>query len=318
LNWGFIGYGRIAQKFMDALKGVESETPYAIASRSNATELSNQFPDLKMYDSYERLYQDAEVDIVYISTTHNFHRQNVLDALRHGKHVLSEKPLGLTVAEVEEMVAEAKGQKSFLMEGLWSRFLPGYQKAKEIALSGEIGELRLIKSDFAFYDVSHKGRLYDPKLAGGSNYDVNIYNLALVHDIFGNAVPEMNIQVNKYETGTDLSCSSLLSYSGNRRAQIFSSIELQCENSAWIYGTKGWLKMEEFWKCQRFHLHTENEDQIIELPFVGNGYFHEIVEAVECVKRGEIESKLMSHQHSLELARLLEQTERLIENYEGK
>ncbi len=169
MNWGFIGFGRIAVKFMESLRLVKSETPYALASRSNAEQLKSQFSDLKIYDSYEDLLNDIEVDIVYVSTTHNFHKQNVIDALRNGKHVLCEKPMGLTVAEIEEMIAVARGEEKFLMEGLWSRFLPGYQKVREVVESGEIGDITLIRSEFAFTDPSHKNRLYDPNLAGGSN-----------------------------------------------------------------------------------------------------------------------------------------------------
>ncbi len=314
MNWGFIGYGRIAVKFMESLKLVKGEVPYALASRSNAEQLRSQFLELKVYDSYDGLLNDPNVDIVYVNTTHNFHKENVIDALKKGKHVLCEKPMGLNVAEVDEMVAMAKIQGKFLMEGLWTRFLPGYQKVKEVVTSGEIGEVTLIRSEFAFTDVTHKERLYNPALAGGSNYDVNIYNLALVHDFLGNEQPEIKIQARTSESGTDLSCSSILQFSDNSMAQLFSSIEMSCENAAWLYGTKGWIRMEHFWKCEKFEIQSENGKRSVELPFTGNGFYHEIEEVVNCINGGLHESLLMSHAHSRELIKLVDTTEQLIRN----
>lgn len=314
MNWGFIGYGRIATKFMEGLKLVKSEVPYALASRSNAAQLKDQFPELKIYDSYNSLLDNPEVDIVYVNTTHNFHKDNVIDALKKGKHVLCEKPMGLGFAEIEEMTSVARSENKFLMEALWTRFLPGYQKAKEIITSGEIGDLTLIRSEFAFKDVTHKGRLYNAALAGGSNYDVNIYNLALVHDFFGNESPDIQIQAKTSPSGTDLSCSSILQYSDNKLAQLFSSIELSCDNAAWLYGTRGWVRMEDFWKCEKFEVKSDEGKRMIELPFIGNGYCHEIEEVAHCVKSGNMESSLMSHSHSKELAFLVETTEKLIKS----
>ncbi|NVJ47654.1 MAG: Gfo/Idh/MocA family oxidoreductase, partial [Cytophagia bacterium] len=95
MNWGFIGFGRIARKFLESLLAIEGEVAYAFASRSNAKVLAEEFPDVKIYSSYEELLADPEIDIVYISTTHNFHCQNTIDALRAGKHVVCEKPMGI-------------------------------------------------------------------------------------------------------------------------------------------------------------------------------------------------------------------------------
>ncbi len=314
MNWGFIGYGRIASKFMESLKLVKDEAPYALASRSNAEQLKGQFPDLRVYDNYSSLLSDPEIDIVYVNTTHNFHKDNVIEALKKGKHVLCEKPMGLGVAEIKEMITVSRAENKFLMEGLWTRFLPGYQKAKEVITSGKIGELTLIRSEFAFTDVTHKERLYNPVLAGGSNYDVNIYNLALVQDFFGSECPEIKIQARTSPSGTDLSCSSILQFSDNKLAQLFSSIEMSCDNAAWIYGTKGWVRMEHFWMCEKFEVKSDEGVRTIELPFTSNGFYHEIEEVVRCVNAGNMESTLMSHSHSKKLALLVETTEKLIRN----
>ena len=312
MNWGFVGFGRIALKFMESLKHADDETIYAIASRSNAPSIASQYPDVKIYDRYEDLFNDPSVDIVYVNTTHNFHKQNVIDALRGGKHVLCEKPIGLTVAEVNEMITVAKEKRRFLMEGLWSRFLPGYREAMNQIKGGAIGEVKYVRAEFAFSDVSHKERLYDPNLAGGSNYDVNIYNLALVHDIFGHSFSNMMLHAKKSSSGTDLSCSSILQFPEGKMAQLFSSIEMTCENAAMIYGTGGWLKMDQFWKCERFTVNSDEGELVREFPFRSNGYYHEIQAASHCVSTGELESPLMSWQHSLELAAMVEETEKMI------
>lgn len=308
MNWGFIGFGRIARKFLTSLESVQGETPYAFASRSNAVELEKEFSNVKVYDNYESLFTDPDIDIVYISTTHNFHCQNVIDALNAGKHVLCEKPMGISPDEIRKMMEVTKGTGKFLMEAMWMRFLPAYREAIRRAKSGEIGEIQYITASFGFNSPNLKpeGRLLNPDLAGGALYDVGVYPLTIVSDIFGWQPDSFQAQAVLSETGIDQSIQVQLSYKGGEMAQVFGSIAMNTNKEACIYGSEGFIKLPLFWKAQEFEIHKGDNIEKVELPFKSTGYAHEIEEVVKCIKEGKTESPLFTLNDSLMSANLVE------------
>ncbi|WP_339694262.1 Gfo/Idh/MocA family oxidoreductase [uncultured Roseivirga sp.] len=308
MNWGFIGFGRIARKFLTSLEFVQGETPYAFASRSNAVELEKEFSNVKVYDNYESLFADPDIDIVYISTTHNFHCQNVIDALSAGKNVLCEKPMGISSGEIRKMTEVTKGTGKFLMEAMWMRFLPAYREAIRRAKSGEIGEIQYITASFGFNSPNLKpeGRLLNPDLAGGALYDVGVYPLTIVSDIFGWQPDSFQAQAVLSETGIDQSIQVQLSYKGGEMAQVFGSIVMNTNKEACIYGSEGFIKLPLFWKAQEFEIHKGDNIEKVELPFKSTGYAHEIEEVVKCIKEGKTESPLFTLNDSLMSANLVE------------
>ena len=188
INYGIIGPGRIAGSYCRALEQSPGSKIYAIASRDEhrAQEFAKQFKADKSYGSYEELVRDPDVDVVYIATPHSFHEQQSILCLKHKKPVVCEKPLALSAASVKRIIVASKASKTFVMEGMWSRFNPAIIKAKEFIDDGAIGQVRHLFADFGFqkpYDP--KGRLYDPSLAGGSILDVGVYPLFLALFILG-------------------------------------------------------------------------------------------------------------------------------------
>lgn len=309
MNWGFIGFGRIARKFLESLNTVEGQTAYAFASRSNAPTLQKEFPEVVIYDSYEALLADPKVDIVYISTTHNFHCQNTIEALHAGKHVLCEKPMGISSSEIERMTNAAKTSGKFLMEAMWMRFLPAYREAIRRAKSGEIGQIKYITASFGFRSIdklTKEGRLLNPDLAGGALYDVGVYPLTLTADLFGWEPEAFVSNAIKTETGVDESIQIQMDYGSNRLAQLFGSISLITSKEAYIYGEDGYIKLPLFWKANSFSIHKDEEIENIELSYKSSGYVHEIEEVVECIQSGKTESTLFNLNDSLMSARLVE------------
>ncbi|WP_323755315.1 Gfo/Idh/MocA family oxidoreductase [Roseivirga sp.] len=308
MNWGFIGFGRIARKFLSSLTSVEGETPYAFASRSNATALEKEFPDVKVYDSYEALLADPNVDLVYISTTHNFHCQNVIDALNAGKHVLCEKPMAISSEEIRKMTEVARSTGKFLMEAMWMRFLPAYREAIRRAKTGEIGAIQYITASFGFNSPNLKpdGRLLNPDLAGGALYDVGVYPLTIVSDIFGWEPNSFSADAVLSATGIDQSIQVQLSYEGGEMAQVFGSIAMNTNKEACIYGSEGFIKLPLFWKAETFEVHKNDSIEKVELPFKSTGYVHEIEEVAKCIKEGKTESSLFTLNDSLMSANLVE------------
>jgi len=310
MNWGFIGFGRIARKFLESLEAVEGEVAYAFASRSNADTLSKEFPSVKIFDSYDKLLADPEIDIVYISTTHNYHCQNTIDALRAGKHVVCEKPMGISSLELEQMIEVAKETGKFLMEAMWMRFLPAYREAIRRARSGEIGRVRYMTASFGFRSLdklTKDGRLLNPDLAGGALFDVGVYPLTIAADLFGWNPLQFDAQAQIGETGVDETMQIQLNYGENRMAQLLASIALVTNKEACIYGEEGFIRMPLFWKCEEFEVIKGDEVEKVRLPFISNGYAHEIMAARDCIKNGELESNIFTLEESLASARLVEQ-----------
>jgi len=306
MNWGILGYGVIAKDFIESLNVAEGQTLYAIASRS-AGNLSELFPEVKGYTSYDELYGDAEIDIIYIATPHNFHFDSVIKSLEHGKHVLCEKPMGISLEQTQIMVETSKKTGCFLMEGMWTRYLPAYRKAREIVDEGMIGEIKLIRSDFCVRkerDDSH--RMWNPELAGGSLYDLGVYNIALINDYFGPNPKKVSVDGGIVDTGVDEYIAAQLSYSHGGVAQIYSGLNTLSMWEATLYGEKGWIRIEEFFRTKQIVVHTNNHTQVMPIPMVSTGFYHEILEAERCIKNEWIESPLFSHQSSLDSARLVD------------
>lgn len=309
MNWGFIGFGRIARKFLESLNAVTVEVPYAFASRSNAEALQVEFPSVKVYNSYEDLLSDDQIDIVYISTTHNFHCQNVIDALNAGKHVLCEKPMGISSEEITKMTAVAHANQKFLMEAMWMRFLPAYREAIAKVKAGEIGEVKYMTASFGFRSedkLVREGRLLNPDLAGGALYDVGVYPLTIVSDLFGWAPKDFSAHAIKSSTGVDETIQVQLNFGNDRLAQVVGSIALHTNKEACIYGDKGFVRIPMFWKSESYEVVKGDNIETFRKPMISTGYAHEIMEVAECIKEGKRESELFTLNDSLMSARLVE------------
>ena len=177
-KFGILGTGWIARKMANAFKHVDGATLYAVASRNqqSANSFAKEFKIEKAYGSYEAMLADPEVDVVYVATPHNLHHQNTLLCLDYGKHVLCEKPFAVNGREAREMIDKARAKKLFLMEAMWSRFLPHIIKAKEIVESGQLGKIKLLTADFCSKFVFNpNNRWFNLDLVGGSLLDIGIY-----------------------------------------------------------------------------------------------------------------------------------------------
>jgi len=310
-RWGIIGAAHIAEKFAEGLKELPEAVCYAIASRSQekAETFRKKNGFEKAYGSYEAMLEDPLVDIVYIATPNNLHFENTMMSLEAGKAVLCEKPFASNLSQVEQMIQKAKEKKLFLMEALWSRFLPSVQSFKQQMQAGAIGKPLLLEVDFGIkpnYDP--KSRLFDPELGGGSVPDIGIYPLFLALYLFGK--PE-SVQVTSVAapTGTDMTTSILLKHAGGEISVLTSSFAMRLDTEAKLFGENASLRL-----CRMFHIPTklmirkgDDEEQEILVESVGNGYNYEAKEVMECLNRGETESQGMPFSFSLDLIRLLDE-----------
>lgn len=309
-QWGILGAGRIAEKFATALQATERAEVYAIASRelSRSREFAGRYQAARYYGSYDELVTDPEVDIIYIATPHAFHCEQTLLCLRNKKAVLCEKPMALNYQQTSKMVAVARQQQVFLMEGMWSRFMPAINKAKELIDAGSIGTLQHIHCDFGFAaPFDPQGRLYNKALGGGSILDVGVYAVFLASYLLGEPT---SIQSNSRltVTGVDEYSNIILQYPEGQTAHLFTSINLQTPICASLLGSKGRIELPAPWykTTDLTLLLPSGEKQQLHFPHDSNGFEHEILEVTDCLDKGFQECPAMPLDFSLLLSKIMD------------
>jgi predicted dehydrogenase len=286
VRWGILGAGHIAGKFAADLLVSPDCIPAAVASRSldKAKSFAAQSGIARSHGNYRDLAEDPEVDIIYVATPHSLHRDHVLLCLRAGKSVLCEKPFALNGAQADEMADAAKKSGLFMMEALWTRFLPHILALQRTVRSGAIGELRTLTADFGFTGGGYPdGRLFAPALGGGALLDVGIYPLTLAFLLFGHPETAQSM-ASIGSTGVDEQCGMLLGYPHGGLAVLSASVVGDTGQEAVISGTGGRIIVHSpWWKSGRFTVHAEGRDpETVHLPMAGNGFVHEIAETVKC------------------------------------
>jgi predicted dehydrogenase len=314
-KWGIIGPGKIARKFAAALPLAGNAKLHAVASRDGrrAEEFAREFNAARHYDSYEALAKDPDIDAVYIATPHAFHCEQAILCLNHGKPVLCEKPMALSQPQVRQMIEAARRNNTFLMEAMWTRFLPHMEKISKLISEGQLGEIQYIRADFGFAGPYHTGnRLFDLNLGGGSLLDIGIYPLFLCLFLLGE--PQQILATGALApTGADMSAHAILQYSTGASAVISSTFACQTSITAEIAGTGGIIQIPAAWyKNDQFTLRrpapagspasTVIEPETFQLEPMVNGFEYEIRELMTSVDKGLIESPGMSHEFSLLLS----------------
>jgi predicted dehydrogenase len=311
IKWGIIGLGNIAHQFAKDLMLVEAAELIAVASRNleKAQEFAEIYGCKKAYDSYDALINDAEIDVLYIATPHNLHAALTIKALQNNKHVLCEKPLALNHNDALQMINTSKENNQFFMEAFWTRFNPSFREAFSKIKNGEIGEVKYINADFAFYADQLGGngnRKTDINLGGGALLDIGVYPLFLSYALLG--IPaEILAKSNLHKSGVDLQTSMILQYD-NAQAILHSSFVSTSNMKATINGTKGTINLNPLWhQAQSYTLIKNNHEVEYRLPTKGQGFTYEIEECHQCIKHNRIESNLWSHHDSLELIKIVDE-----------
>lgn len=316
INWGIIGLGKIAHKFASDLKLYKGAELYGVASRdyNKAKMFSEKFHSIKYFDSYENLAKDPNIDIVYIATPNSLHFENTMMCLRNGKSVLCEKPMGLDSKEVQIMIDEAKSRKLFLMEAIWTRFLPSTEKVLEILKSKIIGKVNFVRADFGFKgDPNPEGRILNKSLGGGSLLDIGIYPIYLSLLTIG--VPKfIKAMARITSTNVDGYCSMLFDYDGDEKAILESTIEASTPTEAYIYCSKGYIKLHSnFHHATKISLFEDSSHETsYDIKYIGNGYYHEIEEVTTCIINSKIESNKVPHSTSIDLIKTIDKVKKEI------
>jgi predicted dehydrogenase len=311
IRWGILGTGAIAKTFAKGLTVLPDAELVAVGSRSqeSADAFGDAFDVPRRHATYEGLAADPDVDAIYVSTPHHLHKDNSILCLRAGKAVLCEKPLTINAAETEELIAVSRETGSFLMEAMWTRFLPITVQVKEWLAAGVIGAPRMLIGDFGFRtDVNPEGRLFDPACGGGGLMDVGVYLVSMASMIFGQEPQRIEGLADIGTTGVDEQAAWVLGYEGGELASLTSAIRTNTPHQILILGTDGQITIHsQFWKGTSATLSVAGKDDArVEAPFEGNGYQLEAAEVMRCMRAGEKESPLMTLDESLAIMRTLD------------
>ncbi|MET4589934.1 Gfo/Idh/MocA family oxidoreductase [Arthrobacter sp. 754] len=316
LRWGVIATGGIARSVSQDLALLRDAELYAVSSRGRDTaesfatayDFAKSYWDEHGVHGYQRLLADDAVDVVYVATPHAQHHQIVLEALKAGKHVLCEKAFTINAREASELVAAARERNLFLMEAVWSRFLPGMQRVFEIAASGELGEVHWVMADLGFpAPYSPTSRLWARKDGGGALLDIAVYPLLWAVGTLGfpqtvSATGFIN------DDGVDAQNALTLGYNHGAQAQLTSSLLAHGPRTATVAGSLGYLQsVGSINNPRELVIGIGLGEQRTE-PFdvVGRGYAYELREVTRCIQQGLTESPVMPLEDSIRTMRLFD------------
>lgn len=307
IRFGILGLGKIANRFCDSLQTLPGDAEvFAVASRegARAIDFSVKYNAKRIYHSYEELVRDADVDIIYIATPHAFHLEHGLLCLSNGKPVLCEKPMTLSAIQTKQLVDMARTKKVFLMEAMWSRFIPALIKVKETIDAGVIGDVKFMHADFGFIAPDNLAmRTYNKSLGGGAQLDVGVYPMFLALWLLGK--PEtIHAHASLASTGVDSNTTAMLGYASGAAASIYSSFVTDSPKEAVITGTKGSITIHSAWhKATAFTLRKNNADpELYEFPYPSNGLQFQAMEAIQCLREGKTESSKLPLSMSISMA----------------
>ena len=306
IRWGIAATGGIAARFAQALHQAPDAELVAVGSRTQARaeSFADEWDIPRRHGDYRALAADDEVDVVYVATPQARHADDACLFLDHGKHVLGEKPMAMTEGEVLRMTASAQLAGRFLMEAIWSRFLPAYVTLWELLMHGRIGEPLFVEADFGFrmpVDPAH--RLFDPARGGGALLDLGVYPLQLASLVLGR--PDRVVADGHMgETGVDETVAATLQHAGGKLAVVKASIRVNLACTARIAGSEGSIELPAFMHCPESLTVRDafGQAEVIERPIEGEGLRYQVDEVHRCLAGGEHESPFMTLAESARFA----------------
>ncbi len=297
LRWGIVGTGNISSRFAEGLQALPTVKLVAVGSRSqsSADRFGDKYNVANRHASYEALAADPEVDAIYIGTPHNLHLENMLQGLSNGKAVLCEKPFTINAAQAKQAIDLARARNVFLMEAMWTRFMPLFVELRRLLAEGVVGEVRMISADFAFRTgFNPTSRAFDPNLGGGGLLDVGVYPINLASMVLG--TPDRIVSLAELgETGVDEQAAMVLGYPGGQLALLSTGIRTRSPHEAVIMGTDAIIRLPARWWYPTTLIidRPTQQPETIEVPYEGNGYNYEADEVHRCLLAGKTESDIM-------------------------
>lgn len=312
---GILGTGRMARDFAAGLRHAPDLELIAIGSRQRASaeQFGNEFDVTRRFDNYAALAADPDVELVYIATPHAMHCRNSLMCLDAGKAVLCEKPFAINAAETREIIELARSKNLFLMEAMWTRYIPAIVRLRELLASGRIGKPQLMIAGGAYLpDFDPDFYLFRRELGGGVLLDAGVYLVSMASMVFGS--PESVLATGSLgPTGVDEHDGVLLEHADGSTAHLYVSLRARASPTVTVLGERGQIFVHApMFAPSRLTVTVDGEDDTIDLPFPGNGYQFEAQEAARCIRAGFTESEIMPLDETLAIMSSMDDIRRQI------
>jgi dihydrodiol dehydrogenase / D-xylose 1-dehydrogenase (NADP) len=311
LRFGVIGAGRIARTFSEAINApmCGDALPHAIASReiAKAEAFKDQYGYAKAYGSYEDMLKDPDVDVVYVATPHGLHHRHMMMALDHGKHVLCEKAFTLNAKEAKDVFDKASSENLFVMEAMWTRFLPLIQDVTGMVKDGLIGTLSRMEATFGFKsDAPDTDRLFNMDLGGGALLDITLYPLTM-SDIFFGPPDTFEASADMHPSGADITDVVRLFHGSRATTLIHTTFTEDLDNTLVLHGSGGTVTIPTYWGAKKAVISTNDGSvRTIRRPFEANGFEYQIAHVTDMIKAGRTESTVMRHEDTMRIMTLLD------------
>lgn len=307
IRYGIIGPGIIARKFAKDIRMAKDSVLTAVASRSmdKAKAFGEEFNIPNCFGSYEDMVRSDLIDAVYVATPHTLHKGHSILAMKHGKHVICEKPISVNSYELEEMIKVAKENNVLLMEAMWTRFLPAIKHVKKIIESSELGTFKYADLEFGYElgeDYPDSGRLLNPNLAGGSILDLLVYPASIMFYLINKDIKEIAVESQVNDHGVDLDTVVEVTFEDDTIASLHSSIAQDLNNSGVIKLSEGDIIMKNTHHCQEMVIDGVN----VSSPCMGEGFVDQIEAFTKTVLAGKLENDIMSYDETRKVMGLLD------------
>ena len=308
INWGIIGLGNIAGRFVESLKNDKNSKLFAVSSRSQdkADDFAKKFSAVKSYAGHDLLLADENIQAVYIALPHAMHKDFAIRALNAGKAVLCEKPATLNLEEMQEIAAVSRAENILFMEAMKPRFQPLYKKLKFLLEDGIIGKIISVETSLC-NEMNLTGKTYhSQKGQGGALLDVGIYCASWLEDFFGEitSVKKITFEV---RDEVDYYVDAELNFSG-KIGKLECAFDRKKPRQAILIGEFGKIIVDELHRPQSLTILKPNEQPTkITLPYEVDDFFGEIKHFTNLLKNKKIESDVMPLQASLNCAKILEE-----------
>lgn len=310
MKWGVLSTGRIAEQFARDMQAVSGATILGATSRTlkNAKAYAQRHGLPKVYSDTNEMLGDPHIDAIYIATPHTLHVQNTLDAIAAGKHVLCEKPIAISPAELTGLIDTARASSVYVMEAMWTWFLPAIRMATQWVNEGRIGKLVQIKADFGYPQrpYSPEMRVYNKDLGGGCMLDMGIYPVALLWHFLRRDPLSIQAVGRHAPNGVEDDVAVLLDY-GDCTATIATSFRTKLNNWAYLIGEDGYITIPDFWcarECLLYEIDTLREHFKDKRTTIGLNF--ETQAMIDDIRNGKTESDVVTLDDSMQFQRTIE------------
>lgn len=307
-NIGIMGCGRIARSMLESLRKCRNIKCAALASRTpgNAEKLAIRYKVPKVYNTYEELVQDPNIDLIYIATVNSLHKENALLCIANNKPCLVEKPFCLSYADAKEIVGLARDKGVFVAEAMITRYNPLSTIVLDALKSGAIGDVQTVTANIGIENI-YLERMLSKDLGGGALYDLGVYLLNFSDLVYGGSVGEIKMVDVIMEGEVDATDAINISYDRLQRALLFVTAQYRTDNTGIIYGTKGRMIIDDIYNYSKVTVYSVDKGKsVYQNKRSHNGYREEIMSCIRDISCGYLESSRISLDTTLRVMDLMD------------